>query len=87
VSRRAVRAARTTAIVATVRRGRSRLRGARVVLKAHKLHVAMRSDKHGRARFRVRPSKQAKRLRIAVAAKHSMKCGLPVAFVRVRPRF
>ena len=86
VSRRTVRAARKTAIVVTVRHGSSRVQGARVVLKAHTLRVAARSDKRGRARFRVRPPRKAKRLRIAVAPKQMTDCGLPVAFIRVRAR-
>jgi hypothetical protein len=86
LSRRSVRAGRTTGLVATVRRGGARVKGARVLLKAHKLRISTRSDARGHARFRVRPSTKAKRLRIAVATKRAANCGFPVAFVRVRPR-
>lgn len=84
VSRRSVRVARRSAIVATVRKGPRRLRGARVLLKARKLHKVARTDSRGRARFVVRASRQHMRLTIKVAARTRARCGTPVAYVRVR---
>ncbi len=84
LSRRSVRARHRTKIVVTVRKGHARLAQTRVVLRAKHLRKVMRTDSRGQARFFVRASRKHKRLRIAVAAHRSAKCGTPVAYVHVR---
>ncbi len=84
LSRRSVRASHRAKIVVTVRKGLARLARTRVVLRARNLRKVMRTNAHGRTSFVVRASPRHKRLRIAVAAHRSAKCGTPVAYVRVR---
>ena len=84
VSRRSVLVARRSAIVATVRRGSTRVRGARVLLKSRKLRKVARTDARGRARFVVRASRRHMRLTIKVVTRKRARCGTPVAYVRVR---
>ena len=84
VSRRSVRVARRAKIVVTVRRGGKRVRGARVVLKAKRLHKRGRTNRRGRARFVVRAVKRHTRITVRVAANARTGCGRPVAYVRVR---
>jgi hypothetical protein len=84
LSRRAVRVGRRTKLVATVRRGTARRTGARVAVRAPKLHEVGRTDARGRVRFVVRASRRQHRLEVSVATARRADCGSPVAYVRVR---
>jgi hypothetical protein len=86
VSRRSVRAARRTVLVATVDRGSAPRAGVRVVLRAQRLRKVARTDARGRVRFIVRAAPRHRRLAVRVATTTPPDCGTPVAFVRVRPR-
>jgi hypothetical protein len=86
VSRRAVRVKHRAKIVVTVRKGDKRVARTRVVLRAQHLRKVMRTNAKGRASFIVRATRNHKRLRFAVAAHRSAKCGTPVAYVQVRGR-
>jgi hypothetical protein len=84
LSRRTLRAARNTRLFVTVRRGRARHAGARVVVRARKLHKIGRTNARGRVRFVVRPSRADRRVEVSVRAVKRAECGRPVAQLRVR---
>jgi hypothetical protein len=84
VSKRSVRVARRTRIVATVRRGTKPLRGARVVMRGHRLRKVARTNALGRARFIVRASRTHRRLNVRVVTAKRAACGTPVAYITVR---
>jgi concanavalin A-like lectin/glucanase superfamily protein len=84
LNRRTVRGRSKATILATVRRGGTRLKGARVVLRAGKLRKAARTDSRGLARFTLRPRNTHKRVSIRVDTRSIAGCGTPVAYVRVR---
>jgi hypothetical protein len=77
-----MRTGRRTALTATVRRSGRAVAGVRVVLSGAGKSVVRRSDRHGRARFVVRP-RHAGTLRLR-APKQRSSCKAAVASVRVR---
>ena len=86
VSRRSIRAARRSVLVATVDQGSEPRVGVRVVVRARRLREVGRTDTRGRVRFVVRAARRHRRLAVRVATTTRPDCGTPVAFIRVRPR-
>jgi hypothetical protein len=84
LSRRTLRAKRRAKFTVTVRRGAARRAGARVVVRGRELRKAGRTDRRGRLRFVVRPSRRDSRLRVNVSGAKRAVCARPVAYLRVR---
>jgi hypothetical protein len=84
VSRRSVRVGRRARVVVSVKHGKRRVRRARVLVRANRLHRVQRTDRRGRASFVVRARRTQRRLAVQVLGHVSAPCGRPVAYVRVR---
>jgi hypothetical protein len=65
-ARERLRASRRTTLVVTVRRNGRPLKHVRVLLSGSRTRLVRTTDARGRARFRVRPQRSEKRLKVRV---------------------